>query len=155
MGRHLDRLFSAFPTAARANETLSAQTYVSVLDGFSIEAIARSVEQFVTGRVETHDGRFAPSAPELARNVRQWNDAIRSVEAARNAPALASGILRVDYGHGPIDMTKLSKAEQDEVLRTGRAPDVKLGPATVKLQRMGEKARGFGLGSPESEREIA
>lgn len=147
----LGRLFSAFPTAARADEMLAAKTYISVIEGFSIDAIQRSVNQFVTGRVETHDGRFAPSAAELARNVRQWDDAIKSLEEARNAPPLASGILSVDFGQGRIDMTKLNAEQQEEVMRTKRAPQVTIGPATVRLQRMGERAKGFSVGSPESD----
>lgn len=147
----LERLFSAFPTAARADELMAAKTYLSVLEGFSVEAIERSVTQFVTGRVEGHDGRFAPSAAELSRNVRQWADAIKVVEAARNPPLLASGILSVDFGQGRIDMTKLSAAEQEEVMRTKRAPQVTLGPATVRLQRMGEKSTGYRVGAPESD----
>ena len=96
-------------------------------------------------------GRFAPSAAELARNVRQWDEAIKSLEEARNPPRLASGILSVDFGQGRIDMTKLNAAEQEEVMRTKRAPQVTLGPATVRLQRMGERAKGFRVGSPESD----
>jgi len=147
----LGRLFSAFPSAARADEMLAAKTYLSVLEGFPIEAIERSVTQFVTGRVEGHDGRFAPSAAELSRNVRQWADAIKVVEAARNPQQLASGILSVDFGQGRIDMTKLSAAEQEEVMRTKRAPQVTLGPATVRLQRMGERSNGYTVGAPESD----
>lgn len=147
----LERLFSAFPTAARANEVLSAKTYISSLEGFSVEAIKRSVDQFVTGRVETHDGRFAPSTAELSRNVRQWDDAIKSLEEARNAPPLASGILSVDFGQGRIDMTKLNAEQQEEVMRTKRAPQVTIGPAAVRLKRMGERATGYSVGSPESD----
>lgn len=149
VGKLLDRLFSAFPTAARADEMLAARTYLEALDGYGVEAIRRSVEQFVTGRVESHDGRFAPSAAELARNVRQWHDALKVVEEAKNPPLLASGILSVDFGQGRIDMTKLSIEEQNEVLRTGKAPAVTIGPATVRLQRMGELARGFVVGSED------
>jgi hypothetical protein len=145
----LDRLFSAFPTAARADEVLAARTYLEALDGYSIEAIGRSVGQFIGGRVESHDGRFAPSAAELARNVRQWDEAIKVRD--QPPPQLASGILSVDFGRGRIDMTKLSIDQQNEVLRTGKAPGAVLGPATVRLQRMGEAARGFATGAPESD----
>lgn len=151
IGKLLDRLFSAFPTAARADEVLAARTYLEALDGYSVEAIRRSVGQFIGGRVESHDGRFAPSAAELARNVRQWDDALRIVEEARNPPQLASGILSVDFGRGRIDMTKLSIEQQEEVLATGRAPQVSVGPATVRLQRMNERTTGFAVGAPESD----
>jgi hypothetical protein len=132
----LERLFSAFPTAARADEMLSARTYLEALDGFSVEAIDRSVNQFVRGAVPTHDGRFAPSAAELARNVKQWDDAIKVRDEAKNPPQLASGILSVDFGHGPIDMTKLSIEQQDEVLRTGRAPALTIGSISARLKRL-------------------
>jgi hypothetical protein len=132
----LGRLFSAFPTASRADEVLSARTYLEALDGFGVEAIERSVDQFIRGAVPTHDGRFAPSAAELSRNVKAWDDAIKVRDEAMTAPQLASGILSVDFGHGPIDMTRLSIAEQDEVLRTGRAPQIAIGPIKAKLQRI-------------------
>lgn len=151
----LKELFSAFPTATRTDELQVAQTYLAVLDGFSVEAIQRSVGQFIRGNVATHDGRFAPSAAELSRNVRQWDEAIRQVEANRTAPPLASGITSVDFGYGRIDMTRLTLEEQNYVLRTGRAPDPTLGPATVKLQRMGEQKRGFASGDPEGEADAA
>lgn len=150
---HLERLFSAFPTAARADELLAARTYLSVLDGCCLEAIDRSVSQFIRGDVATHDGRFAPSAAELARNARQWDEAIRLRDAPR--PQLASGILSIDFGKGRIDMTKLSLEEQNEVLRTGKPPQATLGPVTAKLQRMGELKRGFDAGSPESDEAAA
>lgn len=149
MTKHLKVLFSAFPTASRSDEMLAAQTYLGVLDGLSVDALERSVKQFVTGNVPTHDGRFAPSAAELSRNVKQWHEALTRIEEIRLAPPLASGILTVDFGHGPIDMTKLTVAEQDTVLRTGRAPQVTIGPATVKLQRMSEHKRGFSTGNAE------
>ncbi len=151
----LKRLFSAFPTAARTDERLAARTYIEAIEAYSLDALERSVNQFIRGDVPTHDGRFAPSAAELSRNVRQWDEAIKGLEAARNAPPLASGLLKVDFGHGPIDMTNLTLAEQDTVLRTGRAPSVTLGPATVRLQRMGEKDRGFTVGSPQGDAEAA
>lgn len=151
----LERLFSAFPTTGRADAALSAKTYVEALHGYSVEAIERSVEQFIRGNVESHDGRFTPSAAELARNVRQWDEAIRQVEANRTAPPLASGITSVDFGYGRIDMTKLTIEEQNYVLRTGRAPDLTLGPATVKLQRMGAQKRGFAPGDSEGEADAA
>lgn len=146
---HLERLFSAFPTAARADEMLAAKTYLGALDGYSIEAIERSVNQFIRGDVATHDGRFAPSAAELSRNVRQWDDAIKVRDEPRQP--LASGILSVDFGKGRIDMTKLTLAEQEEVLRTKEAPRVSLGPGELRLKRLGEKSAGYGVGSPESD----
>lgn len=145
----LERLFSAFPTAARADEMLAAKTYLGVLDGYSLEAIASSVDQFVRGAVETHDGRFAPSAAELSRNVRKWDEAFKLRDAPRRK--LASGIMSVDFGGGRIDMTKLSLEQQNEVLRTGKPPQITVGPTTVKLQRMGEKTTGYTPGAPESD----
>ena len=147
--KHLQVLFSAFPAAQRSDEVLAARTYLDVLEGFTIEAVEQSVRQFITGNVQNHDGRFAPSAAELSRNVKQWDDVIRARVARLAAPPLASGILSVDFGSGPIDMTKLTLAEQDEVLRTGKPPHVKLGPAEVKIQRMSDQRRGFSTGDKD------
>lgn len=133
---------------------LAAKTYLSVLDGCCLEAIERSVNQFIRGDVPSHDGRFAPSAAELARNVRQWDEAIRGRDEP--APQLASGILSVDFGQGRIDMTKLTLAEQNEVLRTGgKSLQATLGPVTARLQRMAESKRGYRAGAPESDEAAA
>lgn len=148
MTKHLRVLFSAFPIVSRNDEMTALQTYFSVLEDYSLEAIGRSVRQFITGNVSSHDGRFAPSAAELARNARQWDEALKQVEAAKLAPPLASGILSVDFGNGKIDMTKLTLEQQDTVLRTGKAPHATLGPTTVKLQRMSDQKRGFHTGDP-------
>lgn len=142
-------LFSAFPSAQRSDELLAAQTYLAVLHGFRVEAVERSVKQFISGNVPNHDGRFAPSAAELSRNVKAWDDALATREARLAAPPLASGILSVDFGSGPIDMTKLTLEEQDQVLRTGKPPQIKLGPAEVKIQRMSDQRRGFSTGDKD------
>jgi hypothetical protein len=132
-------LFSAFPSSPRDDELLSLKTYLEALSGYSVEAIERSVEQFIRGLVATHDGRFAPSAAELARNVKQWDDVLREIAERRNTPPLASGIMNVDFGHGPIDMTRLTRDEQDEVLRTGKAPVIAIGDIRARLRRLGDK----------------
>lgn len=156
MAKHLRVLFSAFPIAARSDEALGVKTYLDALEGYSLEAVERSVRQFITGKVQTHDGRFAPSTAELARNVAQWQDAIRIVEEARNPQPLASGILSVDFGRGPIDMTRLTFAEQEEVLRTGWAPGKSIADGRIhaRLQRMGERPK-VTVGDPDGDRDVA
>lgn len=128
---------------------LAARTYLEAVEGYSVEAIRLSVGQFVAGKVDWHDGRFAPSAAELAKNVRQWHDAIKVVEQAKNPPQLASGILSIDFGQGRIDMTKLTVEEQNEVLRTGKAPLAALGPLAARLRQLAEQKRGFNVGNDD------
>lgn len=162
-------LFAAFPASSRADDLLAVKTYLTVLEPFSTEAVRRSVQQFITGKVPTHDGRFVPSAAELARNVDQWHTVLCQIEENRKALPLASGIMQVDFGHGPIDMSKLSLAEQDEVLRTGRAPQITIGPVAARLQALTDhrlrpdmseaavqqRLMGYSVGVPESDENAA
>lgn len=148
-------LFSAFPTAQRSDEHLAAQTYLAVLEPYRLEAVARSVQQFITGKVPNHNRAFAPSAAELAANVAKWDTVLGQIEARKLAPPLASGLISVDFGSGPIDMTKFTLEEQDAILRAGRPPQVTLGPTTMKLQRMSEQKRGFTTGDPVADADAA
>lgn len=81
----LETLFSAFPTTTNTNPTMTARTYLQVLEPHSLDAIERSVNQFLRGAVDGHEGTYAPSAAVLARNVRSWDEAIASVTKARTA----------------------------------------------------------------------
>lgn len=100
------------------------EIYVSATAEFCLEAIQRSVEQFVTGKVERENRAFAPSTDEFSRNVRRWQEAIDFRDD--RGPPLHNGLLEMDWGQGMINMRGLTEAEQDKIIANkGCGPDGK------------------------------
>lgn len=130
-------------------------TYVDATLDCDEEAILRSVEQYTAGRVEEHRGAFAPSSGDFARNVRMWGQALAVLHKASGEreqlviypigeepppPLVPLGPLKVDFGHGVIDMTKMSPAEKEAViLHSGLPPTEgeRLG-VMPRLRRLGD-----------------
>lgn len=128
-------LFDCYPSATPSADTLRA--YLAAVDEFSVEAVTRSVKQFSSGLVERDDRSFVPSAEDLTRNVRQWQEALdmraqSSAEAKiisyRPGEPIPVGYSphggTVDFGRGSISLVGLTAAEQDRVLALkGVTPD--------------------------------
>jgi hypothetical protein len=113
-------LFDSYPSASPSRENL--QQYLAAVEGLSLEAVTRSVQQFRAGLVERPNRDFAPSAETFAHNAREWQRAID----VRNdtGPELHNGLVECDWGHGRVDMRGLTNAEQDQIIAAkGRAPD--------------------------------
>lgn len=96
----------------------------------SLDALARSVGQFMAGKVEGHNNARMPSGAELASNARMWDEAI-AVVAGRNAgpkltaypigtlpppPLVPLGPLEVDFGEGKINMRDMAPGEKEKLL---------------------------------------
>ena len=104
-------LFDRWPNFAPSADTIRA--YVADLDGMSVEAVRRSVDQFRSGLVDRNNA-FVPASPEVVANVREWQRAIDSRDDP--GPTLHNGLLNVDFGRGSIDMRGLTAEEQDKVM---------------------------------------
>lgn len=125
---------------------------VEATAGCSLEALQRSVGQFMAGLVEEHNNAKMPSGGQLAANARQWDYALSTVDADRPRlvsypmgslppkPMVPGGMISIDFGKGPIDMTRLTYAEQQEVMKTKTAPTRLIAGRVEqpKLQRMGK-----------------
>jgi len=99
--------------------------YVDATSTVSLDALRRSVEQFVTGRVERANRSFVPSGEELAHNARQWQIAIDTISGTP-APPMHNGLVEMDFGQGRIDMRGLTAQEQDTIIANkGCAPNGK------------------------------
>lgn len=133
------KMMRGFPSSASniSDETLAS--YVEATREVSTEALARSAEQFLSGRVEGHNNAFMPSAAELASNARQWDEAIAYVSTKRalreavritsypigklpEPPAEPLGPIKIDLGHGEIDLSDKTPAEKEAIIR-GEIPD--------------------------------
>lgn len=128
------------PSAGRLTDG-QISAYLEAVDDCSLDAVQRSCKQFREGRVEGRNNAFMPSPVELAVNARQWDTAIASLTASRELaklerlvpykigtlpepPAEPLGPIKVDFGQGMIDMSGMTFAEKEEVLRNkGRPAD--------------------------------
>lgn len=116
-------LFDAYPSSGQQVSASRVATYVDAVSGLSVEAVRRSVEQFVTGNVDRENRDFAPSGEAFAANVREWQRAL-DLRAGNDEPELHNGLIEMDFGAGRIDMRGLTNAEQDQIIAAkGRAPD--------------------------------
>ena len=116
-------LFDAYPSSGQQVSASRIATYADAVATLSIEAVRRSVEQFVTGKVERENRDFVPSAEAFAANSREWQRAIDQ-RAGQDEPELHNGLIEMDFGAGRIDMRGLTNAEQDTIIAAkGRAPD--------------------------------
>lgn len=119
----------------------------------SEEAIARSVEQYTSGRVEEHRGAYAPSTGDFARNVRMWGQALAVLAGAQirdrlvvypmgalpPPPAVPLGPIKVDFGQGTIDLTGLSYAEKEAIIENKGRVSVPAATSSPQLRRLGDK----------------
>lgn len=113
-------LFDIYLTAKPSAENVRA--YLKAVESLSVEAVARSVQQFREGLVERENSDFAPSAETFSRNAREWQRAIN--QRGQDGPELHNGLIECDWGHGRVDMRGLTTAEQDQIIAAkGRAPD--------------------------------
>ncbi len=146
-------LFGAYPSMQSARpETLDA--YMVATDDFLSEALARACTRFIRGEVPDHSNAFMPTGPELAAQCRVFDGVLRSIEASKEAPryklvpypiggeppppAVALGPTKVDFGSGMIDMTDMSPAEKEAVLRDKGVPSIGAAAVLPKLKRMGD-----------------
>lgn len=118
------RLFRSYPGAASSVSRGTVDAYLRAVDGFSLESVSASVEQFTSGKVERHNRSFVPSADELAENVGRWHFAFVARDA-KPAP-MHTGLVSCDWGNGSVNMRGLTEAEQDLIMKNkGYSPDGK------------------------------
>ena len=126
------RMLDYFGSSRLSDDQVSA--YIESVEDCSAQAVERSCKQYRAGRVEGQSTAFAPNAVQLGINARQWDSAIaqvttdRALVAAQKmtvyaigteppAPLEALGPVKVDFGGGVIDMTNMTLAEKEEVLK--------------------------------------
>lgn len=118
-------LFDAYPSSGAQVSNSRIATYVDAVHSISIEAVRRSVEQYVTGKVDRENKDFVPSAEAFAANARDWQRAIEK-RTAQEGPEMHNGLIEMDFGQGRIDMRGLTNAEQDQIIANkGLAPSGK------------------------------
>lgn len=113
--------------------------YLEAVEDVSAEAVQRSCEQFRKGRVEGHNTEFVPQPATLAKNARQWDEAIAYITSSREMrklqpvkivkigepirpPDQPLGPIRLEVGGIMRDTSDWSHEEKEEAIRTGKMP---------------------------------
>lgn len=65
--KDIQRLLAAFPVTSQADPALVLHNYLTAIDDWHADHVEDAVTMFIKGEVPGHDGRFAPTAPMLAR----------------------------------------------------------------------------------------
>jgi hypothetical protein len=145
-------LFDSFPAANSVGiETVTA--IAEATEGYCLEAVEKAAARFIAGEVERDNHRMPPSAAEIIPVVRMLHAAIEVRDADPDddpSPRLVTypigakpppgtvplGPIKVDFGHGSIDMSRMSPAEKDRVLRDGGVRRIEPGRVVPRLQGM-------------------
>lgn len=132
-------MMHGFPSSQGQITEATLGAYLSSVEGTSADAVKRSCSQFLAGKVADHNNSFMPTAAELSANARAWDEAIAKVTADREMAKLGRlvsypigtiapppleplGPIKLEIGGVMTDISHLSHAEKEEVLRTGKLP---------------------------------
>lgn len=141
-------MLSGFPASASGLTEMSPEAYWMAVEGFPLQAIKDACQYFLRPGARA----FAPSASELAAVVQMMTPSEPDPDDATDMRNLTgypigelpppgmvpAGQVSIDYGHGRIDMLRLSHEEQERVFKTHRAPErIAAGTARPKIKRMG------------------
>ena len=158
-------MMRGFPSSQGSVTEGVLASYVSACEGMSTEAVHHACRRFLIGDVPGHNNAFMPTAAELSEQVKIFDGVLRQVARSKEEQpkliavpigqelppgAVPLGPLSVDFGRGKIDMSAMTLAEKEEIIRNnGVFP---ADPEKVKplLQRMGGRVTA---GAPESDRE--
>jgi hypothetical protein len=153
-------LMHGYPSSQGQVSQGTIDAYLMAVSGCSLEAVKRSCQQFLSGNVESHNNSFMPTAAELAANARQWDQAIAKVTADREIvastrlltypigaepppPATPLGPIKLEVGGIVRDVSHLTFAQKEEVMRSGKmpedpAPQIEGARFTPHVKRMSE-----------------
>lgn len=112
---------------------------------YSVEAVARACQRFADGDVPGHNSAFLFHAAQLAEQCRFFDDMLsRQADAGEQLVSYPIGALPppgtvplgpldADFGHGRINMRKLSPADKEFVMTNGRLPPQRIGTDRPQL----------------------
>jgi len=167
----IDRLLSAFPSAASANvdPEQHLRNYLEAVEDYHADDVEAAVTAFIKGRVPAFDGRWAPTAPMLAT-------ACHRAAEDRARTAYLDGLTKPRLPAPQIEHTPESRAriqamakQAAEAIASVTAPDdaERERELAASWQRthqrfapdMSEDAMrerlGFTVGDPDGDRDVA
>lgn len=182
----LRKIFGQFPEAGGpANESVEARAermalratgFLTALDGFAVDLVEDAVDLVLRGELPGHDGRFAPTPPQLASAARIVRDKRLDSEALtrRYTPRLPAP----DIAKTPEQRAR-ARAKMEEFVRSVGGAEAEqtaesLAASKARWERVNARfdppqdeaslterlnlnrdARGFEIGSPESDEAAA
>jgi hypothetical protein len=167
----MEVLFATFPPLSGAETPEGARNamraYLLALDGYQFADVQEGVKLIVSGRFPEHDGKYTPTAPQLARAVRHAASLRADSERRSQKPALPPP----DIVHSPESLARVKAMAAEaiaDLAASMRTEDAKRD--TERKQFMARvnqrfapdqseealRARlGFTSGDPEGDRDIA
>lgn len=110
----------------------TVKAYLIAVDDCTLPAVLKACEAFTKGIVEGFNNDFAPTGARLAEEARKWDEAIKAIASMRERrerlvsypigqlpppPLVPLGPMSIDHGAGKIDMSKMTHAEKEKLLR--------------------------------------
>ncbi len=147
------KFLDGFPSSARLTSG-QIDAYLEALAEFRYDALTHALRRFREEDVEDYNASYVPTVPQLIKQVKLFDTVLRRIDADRAARpklvvypiggeppprAVPLGPIKVDFGNGPIDLSKNTPEEIDEVFRLrGPLPPKEPELALVKpnLKRM-------------------
>lgn len=124
---------------------------LDAVEPYRVDAVAHALTRFRTEEVEGYDARFPPTVPQLVKQVRLFDEVLRKIDRDREERpklvtypiggepppgAVALGPIAVDFGQGPIDMSKMTPAEKDAVFANRGLPPPAQGDLPMPLPKL-------------------
>lgn len=152
-------VLSGYPTIADKVGQSMVDAFVEATADYAVEALRAACRDFQQHDVPDHNFDFPLNAPQLAKRTAMWDGIIRRQADKGQGLAVGSrgvvsypigasppegyvplGPMRVDFGHGAIDMSAMSHEEKEAVLRSqGRVAIEGKPEVTARLQRVTDK----------------
>jgi len=151
-------MMHGYPGAQSQITEGTVNAYLVAVADCSLDAVTRSCGQFLSGKVESHNNAYLPTAAELAANAASWDSALGSLEAARSLkrmvvypvgtlpppPLKPLGPIKMEIEGIMRDTSSWSYEEKMEAMTTGKMPASRqigsIGKkVTARLQKMTDK----------------
>lgn len=127
-------LFAGYPLLADRINADTLRAYMQATAGCSAWAVGKVLEAFGRGRLEGADPNYCPSAPLISAHAAKWDEAKAYIDQAKLSrvqerlvsyaigslpPAGAEplGPIKVNLGHGDIDLSGKTFAEKEAIIK--------------------------------------
>lgn len=132
-------LFSGFPSFADKVTAEMLDTYLQAVGPYATEIVDRAIADFISQDVPGYNPAFPPTAPMLAGRCQVWMGIVektgRRLEDRQRGDLVSYpmgepppkgytplGPIKVNFGHGAIDMSEMTHEEKEAVMRAKGLP---------------------------------
>lgn len=132
----MEAVSSSFPFQS-GDAVAASKAYLMAVEGCSFLAVRAVLSGVIRGTQTGFDGKFAPTPAQIGQWCRRQDELIGASSGQSDGQKLvpyplgeqppegmvALGPVKVNFGQGTIDMSEMSPAEKEEVLRTKTLPN--------------------------------